>query len=931
MASAIALLHEKLREAMKLAGYKELTEVQEKAIPKVLTGRHTLIVAPTGSGKTEAALFPIISKMLSTNYRRRIAVIYITPLRALNRDLVKRLGTICSALGLDVAVRHGDTPQSRRKLIAERPPHILITTPETLAYLLVNNRMRAHLRSVRWVVIDEFHEIMGSKRGSQLLVNLERLKEICGSYQRIALSASIGNVNLAKEMLAPGKVVEEVVIPKVRKTDIMVVPLSPLGRAGDVSVLADLIKKYGRVLIFTNTRDEAELYGSKLRAAGLNIRVHHGSLSRSEREEVEEKLRAGQLDAVVATSSLELGIDVGCINAVIQVSSPRQVCKLLQRIGRSMHKGWLAARGTVAVEFNADKILESVVIARRTLEGVLETPRPFAKPLDVLAHTLVGIGIEGGSCTVDKAYSIVTRSYPFLSLRFDEFLSVLYFLSDLGYIRLRGDVIEGTTKGRIYYLTTTMIVDTLQYSVIDVLTRRQIGGLDEEFVAMSVEEGTNLILGGKVWKVLAVDDESRKVFVEVQEAEEAYIPSWLGESIPVDYKVAREVCGIRRLIALGYKPEWLSKLAGSELIKYVESIVKDHVQRGYLLPSENNVVIEVSGTQRTLLVIHVCLGTLGNRALSLIITGVISKLLGANAHVKIDPYHIYIELPYKLPENTVKIIVNKVFKELNNDELMDILNYSIKDTALFKFVAFKILSRVGLIPKGAPSNVVKSIITRYSSNELVRREVMNEILTKYLDLEPVKLLLNRIREGRTRLTIVTVPGSLSPLASEGLKMPGGYEKVRTQYLPRDIVAELIKRRILSKEVLLICMVCGHYWSSKIADLPERISCPKCRFSLIGVSFNSDKNEVIETVRKGLKAGKNYKFVLSPKEKEVFEKLMDTAELVLNYGRKAVTALASYGVGPKVAKRILFISDEKEFYFKLHELEKQYIRTRRYWD
>jgi len=931
MSKSLMMLHGKLRKAMKSAGYEELTEIQEKAIPKVLSGRHTLIVAPTGSGKTEAALLPVMSKMLSTGYLERIAVVYITPLRALNRDLMKRLSAICTNIGIDVAVRHGDTPQSRRRIIAERPPHILITTPETLAYLLVNSRMRSHLKKVRWVIIDEFHEVMGSKRGSQLLVNLERLKEVCGSYQRIALSASIGDVNLAKSVLAPGKIVEEAVIFRARKAELRVAALSPAGKLNDVSVLAKLIRNYGRVLIFTNTRDEAEFYGAKLRTKGLNVRVHHGSLSRSEREEVEENLKVGNLDAVVATSSLELGIDVGCIDGVIQVSSPRQVCKLLQRIGRSMHKGWLVARGVVAVEFNADKILESIVIARRTLEGILETPKPFTKSLDVLAHTLVGMSIEGTKYSVDKAYGVVTRSYSFLDLSFDEFLTVLYFMNELGYIRLRGNFIEGTTKGKIYYLTTTMIVDTLQYSVIDVLSRRQIGSLDEEFIATSLEEGVNLVLGGKVWRVLAIDDESRKVYVELQEAEEAHIPSWLGESIPVDFKVAREVCGLRRLIALGYRPSWIREIADSELVKYVEGVIKDHVRKGYPLPSENNVVIEVSGTSRTVLVIHACLGTLGNKALSLIVTGVISKLLGVSTHVKVDPYHIYVELPYRLPEDTAKLVVSRVFNELSNSELLDVIYYSIKDTALFKFVAYKVLSRVGLIPKGAPSNVVKSIIRRYSEVDVVKHEVMNEILTKYLDLKPVEVLLERIHKGKTKLSVVITSRSMSPLASEGLKVPGGYEKVRTQYLPREVVAELVKRRIMSKKVIMVCMVCGHYWESKVADLPDRIECPKCRFSLIGVVFRGNKGDVAEIVRKGLRAGKNYKFVLSHDEKKFFEKLMDAAELVLNYGKKAVIALASYGVGPRTARKILFIADEKEFYFKLYELEKQYIRTRKYWD
>ncbi|MEM2594755.1 MAG: DEAD/DEAH box helicase, partial [Sulfolobales archaeon] len=237
------MLDERVRNVVLSEGYTILTPIQELAIPKILSGRHVLIVAPTGSGKTEAALFPILSEILRREYLKRTAVLYITPLRALNRDIMKRVRNISLKLGIEVSVRHGDTSSSVRRLIALRPPHILVTTPETFSYILVNRKLRDALKSVRWVVVDELHELLESKRGSQVSANLERLAEIAGNFQRIGISASIGDIETAKKFLAYGKQVDEAIVEGVREMEIYLLSgYYSVDKSEKVRTIADIVK-----------------------------------------------------------------------------------------------------------------------------------------------------------------------------------------------------------------------------------------------------------------------------------------------------------------------------------------------------------------------------------------------------------------------------------------------------------------------------------------------------------------------------------------------------------------------------------------------------------------------------------------------------------------------------------------------------------------
>jgi len=939
-------LNSQVVKAAKEVGIEKLTEVQRQAIPKILSGRHTLVVAPTGSGKTEAALLPVLSKMTSSKRPMKpIAVLYITPLRALNRDMFRRIEGICKSLKIRVAVRHGDTSSYARKIIASNPPHILITTPETLSIMLVNKLMRAHLRNVRWVIIDEFHELLGSKRGAHLLADLERLREIAGTFQRIALSASIGNIRAASEALAPGKVVEEVVVYGARQADIKVEVSGPEKYVDIIKKIIEKIRKHGRVLVFTNTRDEAEMLGSRLIAyvkrhgLGLKIRVHHGSLSKKERKEVEEGLRDGRINAVVCTSSLELGIDIGHIDAVIQVGSPKQVTKFLQRIGRSRHYVSGIAHGYLISRDVLHEALEALVIGRRSIKGEVEPVDAYKKPLDVLAHVLVGMALEEGGYNPRKACDVLRRSYPFRDLSEDDVLALTSFLNKLRYVKFEGGSFRATKRGRLYYLRTTMIVDAPRYDVVDLTSMKKIGYFDEDFIVMLMDERKYgerhkpVILAGRIWKIIGVNDDEKKVYVEpLALIGEAEIPFWRGESIPVHYRVAREVCANRRLLAMGYVMQEIMRITDGKVIEGLKGILTQHISSRAPLPSERNVVVEIIGNEG-LIVIHTCLGTRGNRALATLLSYTMSKYLGRRIGFTVTPYGIVLltgNISHLADKGEYTIIKNIINEALESPGILDNLNTAVSNTSMYLMVVSRVLRRMGVIPADASSEVVKALVKRYCKDEVVSREAFNEIYVRFLDKDSVITLSRGLRNGAIKLTYVSLMKP-SVIASDLLKYAGQImtSVTRSSILPSNTIAELVRRRIQAKDVYMICMMCTRAWVTKVGELPERILCPKCGCGLVAPYFGKDRERALSIAKKGLSGGRNYMFVLSGDERKVFEELLDSAKLVLTYGKKAVEALAMYGVGPSTAKRVLG-KEGVEFYMGLYDLERNFIRTRKFW-
>lgn len=467
-------LHPRLVKLLRGQGWEGLTAAQDQALAPLLAGKHTLLVAPTGYGKTEASLIPVLSRMLQERDRlqeqgkpwpKGFKVLYVTPLRALNRDLMGRLESWGEALGFAIGVRHGDTTPAERQRQSKSPPDLLITTPETVQLLLYGDTLRSHLGTVRFVILDEVHDLAVSERGAQLLVALERIEEVVGQpaalreakapdrpgpkepaarpgggFQRIGVSATVADPAQVARWLggrdpAGPRKVEVVVVAAAKVIRLQVV--HPEKEAGDaelgarLSIPPDLVAQirairricgeHKRVLVFHNTRDGAELLAS--RSALLDqeegkpvlLGLHHGSLSAEVRTEVEAAFKSGALRALVATSSLELGIDVGAIDHVVQVGSPRSVARLVQRLGRSGHRVGAVSDGTL-VATGPEDILECLAVARRAKEGRLEPLVLRTEPLVVLANQLVALTNEYAGLDRGWARQLVQRAGCFLEL-----------------------------------------------------------------------------------------------------------------------------------------------------------------------------------------------------------------------------------------------------------------------------------------------------------------------------------------------------------------------------------------------------------------------------------------------------------------------------------------------------------------------------------
>ncbi len=913
--SAFDGLDPRLTKCLARRGIAEPTEPQSLALPAILSGDNVLLVAPTGIGKTEAAMLPVLQK-LSEGDRGGIRCVYVTPLRALNRDLWHRLRELCEALDLRIGVRHGDTPQSERTAQSKNPPDVIITTPETLQIMFTGRNLRAHLTKVRFVIIDEIHELAEDERGAQLSVALERLANLAGEYQRIGLSATVGSIGeICGYLGGSGREVTTLRVSAVK--DMRVRVESPVGDEGDRS-LADrlqtdtkhlacmsrcrrLVDEHRSTLLFVNTRDSAEALGVRyhLWDDSFAVGVHHGSLSKMIRVQMEDEFKSQKLRALICTSSLELGIDVGSADFTIQFNSPRQVTRLIQRVGRAGHRHDAVSLGAV-ISTGPLETAESLVIARRAMVEELEKYAIRGNPLGVLANQLVAMTLTEPRVDKEEAFETIARAYPFRRLPRSDFDEALRLLAELHMIWNDEGSFRRKTTGRTYfYDNISMIPDERTYRIMEVSSRAIIGTLDESFVASYAEPYATFVARGRTWRVVEVDEDD----VLVEEVHEiGATPSWVGEEIPVPYEIAQEVGAMRRLLTLGVYPG--DDDAKREIRAWVEA------QGDLPLPTDKTVTIEQGDG---VIVINCCFGSKVNETLAKLITSLLAARFGESVGVQTEPYSIVLETPRGVSAGDVL----KVMRETDPDTLEQLMRIVLRNSSYLRWQFIHVAKKFGAVRKDADYRMLNvSKLMEVFEHTPIFEEAIAKTLWENMDVETTSAVLHRMQAGGIEVTV-------GPLSSIGEQAIGKRQELMQPRRADRTVLMALKTRLLSEDVVMVCMNCRIQRRSTVENLPDRIRCQKCDGVLLAAIQPYAKKE-FALLRKG---------AAGDEETKLLKKLYKNANLVMAHGRKAVMALVARGVGPDTAGRILarYHLEEYEFLKDILEAEVSYARTKRFWD
>ncbi|MEM2262180.1 MAG: ATP-dependent helicase [Ignisphaera sp.] len=856
-----------------------LTLPQKMVIPYIKHGFNVLVSSPTGTGKTLAVFLPLLDDLfrlgIDNKLENNIYIIYVSPLRALNNDMYKNLivpltelrSKIAEYYGINIdirtAVRTSDTLPSEKSKMLRSPPHILITTPESLALALNATRFREKLATVRCVIVDEVHELAGSKRGSHLMLSLERLVDLTGrDFQRIGLSATISPLEDVARFLAGyrddgnprpiviadarfSKPIDVKVLCPVM--DLVYTPTSILNES-IYEISSKLILQHRTTLLFTNTRSATERVVYKLKkllsSNGIlnadEIEAHHSSLSRDVRLDVEEKLKQGQLRVVVSSTSLELGIDVGYIDLVLLLSSPKSVTRLLQRVGRAGHNAYAISKGAIIV-VDRDDLVECTVLAKLARERKIDKIKIPQKPLDVLTQHIVGMSLEKPR-TVDEVIKIVKRSYPYHDLSEKEFMNVINYLSgrypgleDYNvYAKIRYDEstrVIGKRRGSrmIYQLNVGTIPDEAKISVVSLLNgkKQYVGDLEEGFVEI-LSPNDIIVLGGKTYRVLAI--QPTLVIVEPAEGERPTVPTWFSEMLPLAYDSALEVGRFRKSIAdmINHLPremvtKWIVDTYGVEI--HAAEYIYDYIYQQILftdgkIPSDTNILIELwSDNEKgaTNIIFHSLFGRRVNDVLSRVYAYTLASIIGESVKITVTDNGFMLTISTNIDRKTIEEVVRYV----KPDNVEEIARKAIRRTELFKKRfrhcaerSFMLLRRykgvdVSLTRRQINSEKLIQIVESFPNFPIIE-ETYREILEDVMDLTHARDVIEKIERGEISVDIIYSHYAPSPFA-HGI-IAYGYSDVVLMDDKRRLIAKLqdmVKKTIENKSSATITIPVGH--------------------------------------------------------------------------------------------------------------------------
>ena len=703
--------------------FDDLTPPQSMAVPLIHNKENVLVSSPTGSGKTLTAFLSIINDFLKihreSEFEDGVHAIYISPLKALANDIDRNLKQpleemmkLAEEFDIDVpeikvAVRSGDTSLKDRAKMVRKPPHILITTPESLGLLLSSKKFRDHFRKTRYIILDEIHDLANNKRGTHLSLSVERLAQIIDREPvRIGLSATQAPIEdiagflggCTKGKPRPVNIVD---VKERKHLDLKVIcPVDNLTlhsteviNSKMYDLLVDLVNDHRTTLIFTNTRAGTESIAVQLKERGIEkLAAHHGSLSKEMRLDVEEKLKGGEMDVVVSSTSLELGIDIGYVDLVVQIGSPKSIAKGLQRIGRAGHALRAISKGRLVV-FDPDDLVECAVLVRSAYKGQIDRVSIPERATDVLAQSIIGMSLDR-KWNSDEMYELVTSAYPYRDLTKHEFLDVLDFLGGNAlenhgvYPKIWYDKKEkeiGIKRGsrQIYNMNIGTIPQEINYTVVLEGRGVQLGNLSEKFVE-NLSKNDIFVLGGRTYQFL----ECNRTTAIVRDGlgRKPTVPSWSGEMLPRSFDLSESVgkfrAEVENKLELDEEEiiEWLKEefRLDKGAAKTIISHLDEQKKICGFVPSDKQLMVEgyLDNRGRSGAIFHFPFGRRVNDALSRAFAFQLGKEIGSSIRISLSDDAFLLTFPSRLA-------IEGIADRLLPKTLEPLLRKAIKNTEIF--------------------------------------------------------------------------------------------------------------------------------------------------------------------------------------------------------------------------------------------------------
>jgi len=627
--------------------------------------------------------------------------------------------------------------------------------------------------------------------------------------------------------------------------------------------------------------------------------VHHGSLSKDVRVQMEDEFKAGRLRALVCTSSLELGIDVGGADFVLQYNSPREVSRLVQRIGRSGHGVGEVSDGVILAT-HEDDVAEACAIARRALAEEIEDLVVRQDNRSVLANQLVAMAVSERFASLDEAYATVRRSWPFRALKRADFDEVVQQLADLRVLWSRDGRLGRSSNSLPYFFENiSMIPDVKTYRVVDISSRRAIGTLDEWFVAENAKLGESFIMRGTAWRFVEFKEDH--ILVEpVREIGD--VPSWVGEDIPVPFAVAQEVGRLRRERDLAAYP--VNGRGAAKFLEYLASVGDAP------LGTDERITIE---TARDVIIVNACLGSKVNETLAQLISSLVSARFGQSVGLQTDPYRIVLEVPRSVnPQQIVEIL-----RPEDPDALEPLLRVILKNSAFLRWAFVYVAKKFGALRRDVDweSVSIPRLLKTFENTPLFE-EVLDKVFWERMDIPRTVDVLRKIRAGEIEVVVTR----MTPVGRAGLE---GGRLLVTPSKADHATLMAVKARLEKETATFLCLNCKMSWRDTVRDLPAKIRCPRCEALMVAVIAPYEKDKVAKLDFGGT----------DKESRSKAKRLFTNASLVMAHGKKAVVALMARGVGEDTAARILrgYHETEEDFLRDLLAAEVTYARTKRFWD